>query len=36
MGLTLPIFIITISAENDMDAENQSQQIIKNANEKEI
>jgi len=28
--------VVTITAENDMDAENQSQQIIKNANEKEI
>ena len=28
--------VVTITAENDMDAETQSQQIIKNANEKEI
>ena len=28
--------VVTITAENDMDAENQSQQIIKNAKEKEI
>ena len=28
--------VVTITAKNSMDAENQSQQIIKNAKEKEI